>query len=258
MSLLDGFGDFLKTPQGQGLLAGVAGYAATARRGTPINNIGRGALAGLGGYANTLERNAQAEEGAFLKQFKQAQLDEMQRGVEQRKLTEQWRGGLAGVQQQMEPGNPNALRDYAMQPGSPFADELLKQKFFPKAGEGYSLNPGDVRFDSNNREVARGPEIAVKSEDDAKIKQFKFAKENGYQGTFAQFVTLGPAIMAGAMAPLRDAQVQNIQAENDYNLPQLPRPRAATGGASVTVGGQTFSFPNQAAANSFKLKAGVK
>lgn len=42
--------DFLNTPQGTGLLSGLAGYAMNARRGTPVNNIGRGLAAGLQGY----------------------------------------------------------------------------------------------------------------------------------------------------------------------------------------------------------------
>ncbi len=38
--------NFFQSPGGQGLLSAVAGYAAGARRGTPVNNIGRGLLSG--------------------------------------------------------------------------------------------------------------------------------------------------------------------------------------------------------------------
>ena len=42
--------DFLQTPQGIGLLSGVASYAANARRGTPVNNVGRGLAGGFLGF----------------------------------------------------------------------------------------------------------------------------------------------------------------------------------------------------------------
>lgn len=51
MDGMSGLLDFAKTPEGQGLLAAVAGGLSGARRGTPINNIGRGAMAGLVGYS---------------------------------------------------------------------------------------------------------------------------------------------------------------------------------------------------------------
>lgn len=92
---------------------------------------------------------------------------------------------------------------------------------------------------------------------DPKVKQYEYAKAGGYKGSFEQFVTLGPTIMAAAAAPLRDAQVQNIQDENAYNLP-APR-KAVSGQVSVTTpDGRSYSFPNQAAASNFKLKAGIR
>ena len=108
-----------------------------------------------------------------------------------------------------------------------------------------------------------GPKLALttpgKPKDDkpdAKIAQFEYAKANGYKGSFEQFVTLGPSIMAGAMAPLRAAQIGNIVDENAYNLP--PPRRAQGGGVSVTAGGRTYNFPDQKSANNFKLKAGIR
>ena len=44
MGLLDGFSEFVKTPEGQGLLSAVAGGLAGARRGAPLNSIGIGGL----------------------------------------------------------------------------------------------------------------------------------------------------------------------------------------------------------------------
>lgn len=71
--------DFLSTPQGQGLLSGVASYAMNARRGTPVNNIGRGLAGGITGYVNANDQIRQNDENAFQKQYRQMQMDEITR-----------------------------------------------------------------------------------------------------------------------------------------------------------------------------------
>lgn len=89
-----------------------------------------------------------------------------------------------------------------------------------------------------------------------KVQEYEYAKKQGYKGSLADWVAIAPTITANAIAPLREAQVKNIQDENDYNLP-APRPK--TSGVTVqTPDGRVFSFPNQSAANSFKMKAGIK
>ena len=70
--------EFLNTPQGMGLLSGVAGYAAGARRGTPVNNVGRGLTTGLFGYQQAQDAIKQEQENAFQKQYRQMQMDKMQ------------------------------------------------------------------------------------------------------------------------------------------------------------------------------------
>ena len=64
--------NFFKSPGGQGLLSAVAGYAAGARRGTPVNNIGKGLLAGVAGYqgANEDLRKQQEEQRKLAQQQK--------------------------------------------------------------------------------------------------------------------------------------------------------------------------------------------
>ena len=159
----------------------------------------------------------------------------------------------------MKPGDPKALLNYAMQPNSPFADDVLKIVLGNKPQEAFTLSENQVRFGPDGKIIAQGPAKPADSEDDAKIKQFKFAQARGYKGSFEQFVVLGPALMAAAAAPLRDAQVGNINAENAYNLPPpvAPAPRPAAG-TSVSVGGKTYSFPNAAAAAAFKKQAGIQ
>ena len=61
--------DFLKSPEGQGLVSGISGYAATARRGTPINNIGRGLLAGTAGLNTAFDKQKEVEKQQMMKSF---------------------------------------------------------------------------------------------------------------------------------------------------------------------------------------------
>lgn len=66
MGLLGDFGNFIKTPEGQGLLSAAFGGMAGARPGQPWNTAGRAGLAGLLGYQNAQE-NQQASKLADLK-----------------------------------------------------------------------------------------------------------------------------------------------------------------------------------------------
>lgn len=74
--------DYLKTPNGQALASGLATYAATARRGTPINNIGRGLL---GGLSSLYDQQAQAEAA----KIKAMQMQQMQMQMEELKRRQQ-------------------------------------------------------------------------------------------------------------------------------------------------------------------------
>jgi len=61
---MGGLLDFIKTPEGMGLISAVAGGLSGAKRGTPFNNIGRGLLAGMSGYGSGLEMQKAAQEQA--------------------------------------------------------------------------------------------------------------------------------------------------------------------------------------------------
>lgn len=65
--------DFLKTPQGQAIASGLATYAATARRGTPINNIGRGIMGGVTGYSNAIQSQQEAADRAAKAEYNRKQ-----------------------------------------------------------------------------------------------------------------------------------------------------------------------------------------
>lgn len=83
MGLLDDFGDFIKTPEGQGLLSATFGGLAGARRGQPINSLGRAGLAGLSGYGGALERQDQLAQQADSKMLRDMQLDALKRKMTQ-------------------------------------------------------------------------------------------------------------------------------------------------------------------------------
>ena len=149
--LLDDFSEFIKTPGGQGLLSAAFGGLAGAQKGAPLNSLGRAGLAGLSGYGGALDREKQAAESAQMGKYRDMQQTQMQMQIDaaKRKATEEqgqadWRTGLPAVMNAkvygagdegptMAPADPSALKNYLMQPNSPFADEVLKNQLFPKA-----------------------------------------------------------------------------------------------------------------------------
>lgn len=163
--MANGLLDFLGTPQGAGLLSGVASYAMNARRGTPVNNIGRGLAGGLMGYSQSQEdilRKQQLEETKQMRdlQMEQSrmQMQKMQGDMQTAAAAKDWKTGLPGVIAQarpkieefkpdtfdqsdnpfgqmanVQPGNPQALQDYLMKAESPFADKIMENQLFPKA-----------------------------------------------------------------------------------------------------------------------------
>ena len=62
---MQGLLDWIKTPEGQGLLAGAFGGLAGARRGAPMNSIGHAGMSGLLGYANANEQQSRSGDHAF-------------------------------------------------------------------------------------------------------------------------------------------------------------------------------------------------
>jgi hypothetical protein len=76
---MSGLLDFIKTPEGQGLLSAVAGGLAGARRGAPLNSIGRAGLAGLAGYSGALDRQGQEAEAAQMRELRGMQVSRFKR-----------------------------------------------------------------------------------------------------------------------------------------------------------------------------------
>lgn len=259
MGLLDVFNTY-EGQQALGLLAAAGGRSDGAGFGQRLQE-------GLGSAEKWKQRQAQAE-----MQKQQAELQQMQMAQYKAQIEQQKK--LQGLATQFStPATPMAADGYG--PSAPasfdrqgYANAL--EGFDPIAGLHYqesikkskpaliNVAEGGSLFDpSTNTSVFHSPKTPKDDSVDPKIKQYEYAKKGGYKGNFEQFVTLGPTIMAAAQAPLREAQIGNIRDENAYNL---PAPRAAGGGSvSVTTpDGRSYSFPNQAAANSFKMKAGIR
>ncbi len=178
--------DFLESPAGLGLISAAAGGMAGARRGTPWNNAGRGLLAGVAGYGNALERqrdqaqlDLQAQDRAQMNELRGLQMEQARTQMEREKAAQEWKAGLPGVMSQAQgqtvagndaigdgvwggllstPGNPQAVRDYLLRPESPGADDILKQQFFPKPAEPFTLKPGEARYGADGKVVAQIPE----------------------------------------------------------------------------------------------------
>lgn len=80
--MANGLLDFIKTPEGQGLLSAAFGGLAGARRGTPLNNLGRAGLAGLGGYVDATDRVTQQDQLAKMGQMRDLQLKQAQQAFD--------------------------------------------------------------------------------------------------------------------------------------------------------------------------------
>ena len=167
--------DFMNTPAGIGLLSAVAGGAATARRGTPINNLGRGLASGLSGYQTAQGQIAQDEENALARQFRQMQMEQIQNTLAQNKAQRAWREGLPGAMEAaktkqmpfeadnpfgenlgqlstVQQGDPQALQRYLMQPDSPYAERMVEKQLFPTQQDLMKVSAGETLIDPITRQ----------------------------------------------------------------------------------------------------------
>lgn len=236
MGLLDQFSEFVKTPEGQGLISAVAGGMAGARRGTPWNNFGRAGLAGLSGYAGAIDSQTKAEETALQKQQRTMQMDELKRKQAEAAAQQQWRAGLTGVMKPSDSGevNQGAVNDYLMRPESPFLNDMLKQQLFPKA-EDYRVVGGDlVKIGKGGVTVAhqsQRPENLTREQ-----KLYNLAVEQGYKGDMMTFMRDFAASTEGGKASFDVMPVTRP----DGTTSLMPRSAVATqaGGGSRPSGYQ--------------------
>lgn len=265
--------EYLQTPGGIGLLSGVASYAANARRGQPVNSIGRGLIGGLTGYAQANDQIKQDEENAFQKRYRQMQMDEMQRKMEQAKAQQTWKAGLPQMmdkaQTKVTPfqpddpfnqgpaafgevyggdqhgqqtdalmanvrqGNPQALQDYLMRPESPYADKLMERQFL-----GEDAKPQLVTVYENGQPVQKW--LRPGEADGVNIGQGKPEAERYKERT------ISPDGQTYVKQYSQDGGQtwQQIEGTKPYDI------RAASGASNVTVNG----FPKEVFKNERDLR----
>jgi hypothetical protein len=250
--LLDGFGDFIKTPEGQGLLAATFGGLAGARSGAPINSLGRAGLAGMQGYTGAIDRQQQMAEAEQAKRARDMQMQTQQMQLDAAKAQEAKRVWMEDLTKkhatrqtptllgdsilpndlksgiQTSQGSPAGFdfEGYAQELASRDPMESLKWKqLLQKDDAPIKLGANEVLLSgkaSGYKPLYTAP--AKPEGKPTKVQEYEYAKANGYKGTLEQYVSIGPALMAAAQAPLRNAQIDNIVQENAYNLPPPPRP----------------------------------
>lgn len=89
--------DTMKSPEGQGLLAMVAGGMMGARRGQPINTIGRSIISGLAGYGGARVLNRQELEDADQRKLRAAQINKFEAELQEKKDTASWWDQVKGA-----------------------------------------------------------------------------------------------------------------------------------------------------------------
>lgn len=195
MGLLDGFSEFAKTPEGQGLLAATFGGLAGARRGAPINSLGRAGLAGLSGYGNAQDRDLQAARAEQQRKYQEQVMAHTQMqmdAVKRQQTDEQEMRDLAkaatltpeqararsmgptldgGPVPEIKPGfNNEQYIQGLFAAGKPMQAMQWQQATKPKEPEAFTLGKGQVRY-LGDKVVATGPED-IEKEPEA-IRQLK-------------------------------------------------------------------------------------
>lgn len=149
MGLLDQFSEFVKSPEGQGLVSAAFGGLAGARRGEPINSIGRAGLAGLAGYTGAMDRQAQQAESAMSQQYRALQMDEIKRKQAQQQAQQEW---LKNQNPSAAGGVPDPYKqqlwEFASQGLIPVTEYV--KAISPKERKLMTARPGDVLFDESN------------------------------------------------------------------------------------------------------------
>lgn len=107
---MEGLLDFIKTPEGQGLLSMVAGGLASAGRGGPLNSLGAAGLAGLQGYAGAQERQDLRAQSQQMQQLRALQIDGLQRSTEQAALAQR---AIRNALMPVQPIDANAVSGIA-------------------------------------------------------------------------------------------------------------------------------------------------
>jgi hypothetical protein len=200
-----GLFDWLSTPAGQGLLAAGLGAAANANR-SPAIALGRGGLMGLAGYNAAQMAQRQETEDAQQREVREMQLRQMREGLAQ---NEAIRAAARSAYQPAQPGmgQLNEGLPPEMQvpvvPGRPAAfdtkgflnsvmgiDPIKGMEWQTKLAKDdapITVAPGASLVDRRTlKPVFTAPK---ESELPSAVREYEFAKAQGYNGTFEQWTT---------------------------------------------------------------------
>jgi len=208
--MAEGLLDFVKTPEGQGLLSAVFGGLAGARQGQPLNSLGRAGLAGINGYGGALERDQQVAQQAQQQKFQKMQMDRNQMQMDKEKAMQ----GLAaqfsipakpessgGIGQGLLPQEFQLGANVPAMPAQPasfdfegYANALAGldpvqahtfQQSLIKDNTPITVAPGASLVDKRTfKPVFTAPKEHTLP---AAVQEYSFAKEQGYPGTFQQW-----------------------------------------------------------------------
>lgn len=118
-------------------------------------NIGQG-LASIGrSLAGAFQINRLADNQATQEAQEQAALADLLRGNQE---VQAGTGDVAGTPGLLPPQQAEQALQFAQMPGGQNAVmQAVAQRLFPQPGEGFSLSPGEVRFDARGQPIAMAP-----------------------------------------------------------------------------------------------------
>lgn len=208
--MANGILDFLKTPEGQGLLSAAFGGLAGARPNAPLNTLGRAGLAGVAGYGSAIEREQMQKQMQAQQEMRDLQMQQLRTTMEaeQRKraaLPTLFQGGVTqGRVDVPEVGgvpmfSQAKVAEPAMQEAPKFdVQGAIKTGLFtPQEIQAYAslqnigkpeekvYKPGDVVYRDGKQVMA----IPKETEMPADVKAYEYAVKQGYKGPFVQFQT---------------------------------------------------------------------
>jgi hypothetical protein len=189
--MAQGLFDWLSTPTGQGLLAAGLGMAANAGRGGTLNTVGKGGLMGLAGYAAATEQQRRALEDAQQKQVRDLQLQSGKMTLEkaQREAAQDvamQEAAKQSVTAGPQPGFDQSAFLQRLRQIDPIRALEMEQKL-AKDMSPISVAPGASLVDRRTMQ----PVFTAPKEQElpSAVREYEFAKAQGYKGTFEQWTT---------------------------------------------------------------------
>jgi hypothetical protein len=220
---MDGLLDFVKTPEGQGLLAAAFGAAATAGRNGPINTLGAAGLSGIAGYS-AASSNAIKNQKAQLLQRQRETIPTLYGKDADGNATFDWQQAAAlGLQ-------PDDIAKYAQLPNAT-KSKVARTVEVPSADGGKQT----MQYDEYGRPVGKAIDsyVAPQLVDTGDVKQFAIPKAGQ---SFAMGMSPGEnAANARGWAGIANQRQQNSILNDTNNINKEAQRIQIVTGADGTV-----------------------